>query len=341
MLSICLLVVSLFLEAPSEWEELPCLKQTEGYAGAFAGESNGCILLAGGANFPDRKPWDGGTKSWYKEVYALDQNRQAWKSVGKLPNALGYGISASYHGKLLCVGGSDAHRHYADVFQLEYKHEQLQVSQLPALPVALANGSGVLVGSRLFVIGGQADPTSTPALSRVWSMDLSVSTKRWREEASIPGPGRILSTAATHDGAVYVFGGAELFTQDGVIQRKYLKDAYVLRPGGKWKKLPDIPNPLAASATPAPVWGNKIYLVSGDDGSQVGRFQAEHRGFPATIWSLDLDRMEWSQAGTTPAPRVTLPCVQVDREAYFLSGEKSPGVRSPEIWRWNLTHLSR
>ena len=54
------------------WKQLPPIPDTLGVAGAFAGTSGGALLVMGGANFPDRMPWEGGTKLWYDTLFALD-----------------------------------------------------------------------------------------------------------------------------------------------------------------------------------------------------------------------------------------------------------------------------
>ena len=55
--------------AAGGWERLPSLPDREGFAGLFAGVSGGALLVAGGANFPDAKPWEGGKKVWYDTVF--------------------------------------------------------------------------------------------------------------------------------------------------------------------------------------------------------------------------------------------------------------------------------
>lgn len=318
------------------WAKLPSLEKTEGFAGAFAGDVEGKLLLAGGANFPNAKPWEGGKKEWYSGVYQLDKSQLSWELIGHLPRPLGYGVSATYRGQLICVGGSDANQHYADTFSLEMKQSILTCKELPALPKTIANASGALVGSTLFVVGGQETPTSTTALRELWSLDLSQTDSVWKMEMPIPGAGRILSTCGTKGEQLFVFGGVELFETNGVVKRKYLRDAYAFRPGEGWQQIADIPHPLAASASPAPTWKNKLFLVSGDDGAQVGKFSPEHRGFPNSVWAYDVEKNDWTETDVTPAPRVTLPSVQIGADVYFLSGEKTPGIRSPENWRWNL-----
>ena len=52
------------------WEkvaELPRLngQAHPGLAGCYAGHHQGVLLVAGGANFPDGMPWDGGKKQYF------------------------------------------------------------------------------------------------------------------------------------------------------------------------------------------------------------------------------------------------------------------------------------
>jgi len=326
----------LCFQTPLHWQQLPSLENTEGYAGAFAGESSGTLLLAGGANFPESKPWEGGTKKWYADIYALEPNSRHWRRVGELPRTIGYGVSASYKGKLICAGGSDVNRHYSEVHSVEYRSNQILFSKLAPLPQPLANSSGTLMGSNLYIVGGQFSPSATEASQRVWRLNLSHSNAAWEEIEPIPAPGRIFANVSATDQQLFVFGGAELYEASGIVKRKYLQDAWVYRAGIGWKKTADMPQPLVACASPAPLWKNQILLVSGDDGSQVGKFPPAHRGFPNAIWAYDIATETWKSIGSTPAPRVTLPTVQVQSKLYFLSGEKYPGVRSPENWLLSL-----
>ena len=68
-----------------KWAKLPAIPDKEGFAGAFAGVSHGSLIVAGGANFPDKKPWDGGKKIWYDTVFVLERPDGEWKVAGKLP----------------------------------------------------------------------------------------------------------------------------------------------------------------------------------------------------------------------------------------------------------------
>ena len=66
-------------EAPGEsiqWEQLPALPDKLGFAGPFAGSYNGALLVAGGANFPGKPPWEGGLKVWHNTIFFLE--REPW-----------------------------------------------------------------------------------------------------------------------------------------------------------------------------------------------------------------------------------------------------------------------
>ncbi|MGA0846695.1 MAG: galactose oxidase, partial [Luteolibacter sp.] len=73
------------------WKSLPELPDEHGFAGAFAGNSGSSLIVAGGANFPDGAPWDGGLKIWHDQVFALEKGDSSWSVAGKLPRPLGYG----------------------------------------------------------------------------------------------------------------------------------------------------------------------------------------------------------------------------------------------------------
>jgi hypothetical protein len=70
---------------------LVLVSRQENRHGRFADEDH----LAGGANFPEKLPWEGGTKVWHDTVFVLEKPDAAWKVAGKLPRPLGYGASLS------------------------------------------------------------------------------------------------------------------------------------------------------------------------------------------------------------------------------------------------------
>lgn len=317
------------------WSQLAPLPDPLGVAGAFAGVSGGALLVAGGANFPDRVPWEGGKKVWHDTVYALHETNGPWRVVGKLPRPLGYGVSLTTKQGVLCIGGSDAEQHVRDVFLLTWSKGALKTKTLPPLPAPLANACGAIVGNTVYVAGGSASPDATLALKNYWALDLSKRSATWGELQPWPGSARMLSVAAGVGGSFYLVGGTALaLDANGRPARTYLKDAYRFTPGRGWQRVADMPNPVVAAPTPAPVVANERFLiVGGDDGSLVNfEPKSKHPGFPRRILSYDTQRDAWSVIGETPAARATLPTVEWNGLTVMPSGETKPGVRSPEVW---------
>lgn len=318
-----------------EWQKLAPLPNKLGVAGAFAGVSHNYLVVAGGANFPDKNPWEGGKKVWHDDIYVLATPGEKWKLIGKLPRPLAYGISVSYKDQLLCVGGSDATKHYAEVIGISWHDDQLAIQNYPPLPISIANACGTLWGNSIIIIGGQESPTSGEAISSCFQLDLTQAQPVWKKLPPLTGEPRILATIAASGEHLFVLGGAKLLAKkDGTTTRAYLQDAYCFSHTAGWKHLPDMPEPLAASPSPAPTFESRIYLLGGDNSSQVNAAPTVHTGFSKRVLAFDLQKQQWHFVGDLPAPRVTVPCVSWENSWIVPSGEMRPGIRSPEVWRF-------
>lgn len=332
--------IAAFSAEPSlTWKQLPSLPDPLGVAAPFAGISGGALIVAGGANFPGKMPWEGGTKVWHDRVWLLERMDGVWREVGKLPRPLAYGICATFRDTLVCVGGSDQERHYSDAFRLSWKGGELVTEPLPSLPIPLSGASGALVKDTLYIACGSEKPGEQSATNRLFALDLSASNPAWRELPELPSKPRLLAVAATNDSAFYVFGGVALKPNDaGKITRVYLREAWKYDENDGWHRLADLPKPSVAAPSPAPSIENRFLLLAGDDGSLVG-FQPvdKHPGFPKGILAYDPARDRWTtDVGEVPAPRATVPCVEWNGMFAVPSGEMRPGVRSPEVWA--ITH---
>lgn len=335
---IALLVVLAIPAAESRnalrWSQLPPLPEPLGVAGAFAGVSGGALLVAGGANFPDKMPWEGGKKVWHDTVFVLEQPDGQWRKAGQLPRPLAYGVSVSHQDAVICVGGSDATRHYADTFRLRWRGGQLVIESLPALPMPLANMSGAVVSNYLCIAGGTETPGERWATNRFWVLALDDDHPSWHGIDSIPGPPRLLATAVAFNGVFYLLGGVALAPNaEGKTTRVYLREALRYRPREGWARLADLPKPSVAAPSPAPVVDGRILLLAGDDGSRAGFAPlAQHPDFPKIVLAYDPAHNRWSESGEVPAPRATVPCVEWRGMFVVPSGEVRPGVRLPEVW---------
>lgn len=317
------------------WEQLPALPDALGMAAPFAGVSGGVLMVAGGANFPDGMPWEGGKKVWHERVWVYVPAEGKWRAAGRLPRPLAYGVSVSVNGLILGIGGSDAERHHAGVLAWEWRGGQLVDADVTPgdLPVPLALAAGAVdAAQNVYVACGSSEPGEQKASARVFVAGFHGSPPRWKELPELPGGPRILPVAAADGEDFLVFGGAALEPKDGKVVRRYLRDAWRYRPGKGWERLADLPRPCVAAPSPAPVAAGSVWLVGGDDGSLAG-FQppAAHPGFPGTVLRYHLAEGSWSEAGRAPQPRATLPAVPWDGGFVFPSGEVRPGVRSPVV----------
>lgn len=115
------------------WRRAPDLipsagqSEQEGVAGAFAGYSNGVLLVAGGANFPGAwKQYREGRnhahfglgKAWHDDIYALVDSQ--WLLAGHLPQARAYGVSLQLDDGVLLIGGENENGEAAATVQLMY-----------------------------------------------------------------------------------------------------------------------------------------------------------------------------------------------------------------------------
>lgn len=328
---------TLLAQSESElcWSKLPDLPNRLGVAGPFAGTHNGVLIVAGGANFPDSPPWEGGTKVWYDSVFVLERPESNWKEVGRLPRPLGYGVSLSTDRGIVCIGGSDFMHHHADCFLLRWESGELKTQWLPSLPKPCANFSGAMIGSTIYIAGGIETPTATSAMKTFWSLDVNDRQATWKELEPWPGPARMLAVTAVLDNSFYLASGTDLTSDEqGKPVRKYLRDVYCYRPMHGWKPLADMPRPAVAAPTPAPVLAESSFLIlSGDDGSLV-HFQpmSAHPGFPKSILAYEMASDCWKELGEVQAGHVTTSIVRWNGGFVIPSGEVRPGVRSPVVW---------
>lgn len=337
------------------WSQLPSLPDSIGFAGSFAGVSNGVLLVAGGANFPDGgAPWTGSTKQWNPKIFALENAGGQWKQVGELPRPLGYGVSITWRDGLICIGGNDANRHYADVFLLRYQNGTVSLENLPSLPQPLANACGVLIGDKMYVAGGITHPGDSSCEAAFQVLDLSQPSaqRKWVTLPSWPGAPRMLAVAGTQEGAFYLFSGVQLVKDSlhGNSRRIYLKDAYKYLPTGGWSRLADLPEAIAAAPSPAITTGQAhLMIIGGDNGvysDSNAILKERHPGFSSKVYSYNTLTNTWAvtekvdtqqQAdamlhpnNSTWAP-VTTPVVAWNGGFVLPGGEVRPAVRTPRV----------
>ena len=302
------------------WNELPSLPPAAGMAtqpgvaSPFVGVHGNVLLVGGGANFPDKMPWEGGAKVWWDTIAVLEKSRDGttrWVTdkTFKLPRRIAYGASASTPDGVICAGGSDAERCYADVFLLSWDAaaRTVRTTPLPAMPQPLANMAGALVGNVFYIAGGQHLTKGAVATSVFWALDLSKRGKpaefTWEVLPTWPGAARVLPVAVAQNTA----RGAAFFLFSGRVPHagqptEILRDAYVFEPAVQaWRKLPDIGGGAGFSVmagTAAPAGKEEILLIGGDRGDLFLELEAHDLAIEATRAKL--------AAAATPVERAKL-----------------------------------
>jgi SSS family transporter len=327
------------------WEQLPSIPDREGFAGSYGGVVGGALVVAGGSNFPDKRPWEGGAKIWYDTIYTLEPGAKEWREAGRLPRAGGYGLSFPWKDGFVMFGGGDATGHFDDAwFVTREKDGKFKFSALPKMPKPLSCQAGAIIRGIVYIAGGLTVPEAGAgeAANVFYSLDLNNTAAGWKELPPCPGGGRFLAAAGviiTATGpSFYLFGGAQLVPDDnGKPVREYLRDAWSFHPELGWKQLADLPRASVAPPSPAvPVGQTHLFVLGGDDGLQrnlVGAQQTQHKGFPRDVLAYHSITDTWTRAGEVPFSLVTTSMVPWNGGFVVTGGERMPGTRSPEVWK--------
>lgn len=335
------------------WQQATALPDMDGFAGSYAGVSNGALLVAGGSNFPgNSRPWSGGVKAWYDKIFVLDNPTTKWLEAGKLPRKMGYGVSLTYDNGILCLGGGDANACYVDAFILKNYSGKVVIETLPSMPFPLMNASGLIAEEMVFIAGGISSPNGLTQ-KYFWGLDLSApsSERKWQIIGELPGKSRMFSIVGTDNDNFFLFGGVHLTnSSDGSgMNREYLKDSWLFNRNTGWKRIADMPGPLAAAPSPAYMANMSLIIFGGDDGRnaiKVSELMDRHPGFRNEILCYDIISDLWNIVGTMPVDLkkdavsnpgnsiyspVTTPLVIWNNAILIPGGEARPAVRSNKM----------
>lgn len=350
-------------ELPSINSESPNL----GVAGAFVGVHNNALIVAGGANFPDKMPWEGGSKVFQKKITVFSKvkgNLEPVHSNVNLPRALAYGASVSTPQGIVCVGGENEKGAQADAFLLKWnaQNRQVEFQNLPALPLSLSNALISTKNSKIYVAGGES---AGKTIAVFLSLDLNNLEKGWQRLPDVP---LLVSHAAggiqsNGEGDSFFLLGGRRKNPDGI--STFYSDCFAFDlKKNTWKNL----NPIKAhgemtglsAATSVAVGATYLLVVSGDNGqtfNQVERFNkaiaetksetekqilqaqkatllSNHPGFGKEVLLYNTITDQWHVLHNIPsAGQVTTTAVKWGNEIYIPSGEIRAGVRTPDIWK--------
>ncbi len=337
-----------------------------GVAGAFSGVHNGAILVAGGANFPNGMPWEGGKKQYSNEIFVYTKNKKGTlkrhHQSFNLPEKGAYGASVSTPKGIVCIGGENEMGASNKAFLMQWDKEKQQVSiqYLANLPLLLTNASATCIGNTIYVVGGESDNKTTNSFL---SLDINDDKAIWKILPNLPKPISHAVVAAHFKGknkGIYVMGGRAK-TPSGISDLYDSTYKFDLKQN-IWTPLSEINDeqqntPLTAG-TGSAIGTHYIVLFGGDKGEtfhqvetllaainlehdeakkqpliqQKNQLLAAHPGFSKDILLYDTQTDKWTKIGIMPFETpVTTSAFKCKNRIFIPSGEIKAGVRTPHI----------
>lgn len=254
-----------------------------GLAGPYTGIDDDVLIVAGGANFPDKLPWEGGTKVYYDEIFVLQkltEDKYSWKIMAqKLPYTSAYGGAISTSKGLLCFGGNTADKCISETWFVNYlpESETVEIVSGPSLPISLTNFAFSKIDNVVYVAGGisAVGGVSGKHFYRLEMLGDNPSNWEWEALPAWDGKPRAFAVGvAQSDGLTNCF---YLFSGRNIQQNKdpeILYDAHVYNPSiKKWSQISNDNEkdfPIMAG-TAFPVGASTIVFASGANGELMNK----------------------------------------------------------------------
>ncbi|OIR12226.1 N-acetylneuraminate epimerase precursor [mine drainage metagenome] len=354
-------------------EELPNKNISQdnlGIAGAVIGVNENVMMVAGGSNFPDAKPWEGGKKEYYDDIFVLQLKNHSFKwnkTINtKLLQPIAYSACVSTDSGIVCIGGENAKGLSKEVFIFKWdkKNQKIAFKSLPSLPAPVTNLSATCIGNKIYIVGGENEKN---ALANFMSIDLDEENPQWQILPSLPNALSHTVSVTQSNGkedCIYVIGGRA--KSDSGITNLFSSVFCFIPSSNNWKKLNNINNDhkvIHISAASAVPFGKKFIIISGsDDGTFFSQLEHlnlsitrasndderqvliqrkmniihNHPGFNKSVLLYNTVTGKWSNIGVMPYAPVTTTALKWENKIFIAGGEIKPGERTPDILMGNL-----
>lgn len=325
------------------WELLPELPNPQGLGGAFAGVSNGALIVAGGSNFSQTSKTEIKNKVWYKDIYVLPEaDGASWLTGFKLKEPRAYGASISSGKYLILIGGSSAEGYHKDVTQISWDAVTQEIKQktLHPLPLNLALTDAVEIDDIVYVVGGQIDGEKANLKKIFWALDLNNPEAKWESLETWEGPARrnavVVSQNTGSRRNLYVIGGETFIDNEANrTQCSQLTDGYRYSLfKKKWDRIKDIPHPVTGASGIA--YGQSHILIYGGKIEENINFNPTKKGSVHTSYSRDLIVYHtitdsWLIQTQMPSSLVSQETVSWKKGIVLTGGEIEPGIMTPKV----------
>ncbi|NGM61789.1 hypothetical protein G5B30_07660 [Sphingobacterium sp. SGG-5] len=326
-----------------------------GLAGPLVGSVGSKVIIGGGANFPDGKPWEGGHKKYHGDVFVYTWHNQilTYHHTDQLPSPLAYAACYSDNDKIYVVGGENEAGLSKGAYAIGIgADEDLVIDTLPNLPEGISSAGLVCVGHVLYLVGGETEKFTSDQILRLDSKG----SNTWENVQQLPhGISNAVVVAVGKD--LYIMGGRYRVANEisPFSDRVYLFDTQE----NTISSLTSLPEPLAAAVGIR--YKGVIFFLGGDNAQtyhqveelllqaateqdmtrkdsitqRKNRLQANHPGFSKKQLVYDIGAETWKalEADFPFDMPVTTTAVRLDSNFLMIpSGEIKAGVRTDKIY---------
>ena len=318
----------------TELKAIPDAAYAKGVSAPFCGVAGDALVVAGGANFPDKSLLEGGAKRVYADIWACEAGE--WVHAGLLPDSTAYGATFAVDGALVLAGGNVCGVTTDKVYELTLQDGAAVLRALPPLPEPMEQCGWTRDGDRLYLVGG-VGTTGVYACT--------VGEYVWTRLADLPEP-LVQPVAFASGGSLHVWGGFNPETLEVSDKGLVISSEVEKSP---WREAPSIPDGgTFVGATGATLPDGRLAVVGGvnraifaralhntpeDRIPYLSKEPAEYQ-FRQAVYAFDPASGAWTLLGADPACALAGPGVAVRPAGglYVAGGELKPGVRSPRIF---------
>ncbi len=309
-----------------------------GVSAHYAAELDGKVIVAGGCNFPDRPPYEGGSKAFYDDILMLGSD--GWEKIGVLPCTSAYGAYTSDGKVLYIAGGADGNGAQDSFTAITLDGSKPVIKRLPFLPKGMQQGAASFDDGKIYVAGGFGTEGPNKDVLRY-----DISHGNWDIVATIP-QALVQPVMTVHGGIIYIWGGYDPETRKSVTCGFRFKD-------GVWDVIPGAPDGGTMVGSASVKDGDFLYISGGVNNEifdhaltlgpeETAIYQSqpvEYYRFREKVFRFDLKSERWSDAGTWhDSARAGAALILKDGYLISMGGEIKACVRDPRSFSFKPGH---
>ena len=313
-----------------ELAPIPDSAYAKGVSAPFCGVVGDLLVVAGGANFPEKSLLEGGAKRVYADIWAFEAGE--WIHAGVLPDSTAYGATFAVDDALILAGGNVCGETTDKVYELKLQDGKAMLRALPPLPVPMEQGGWTRDGDKLYLVGG-VGTTGVYACT--------IGAYEWTKVVDLPEP-LVQPVAFASGRKLYFWGGFNPETLE-------VSDKGIVLEAGAWREAAPIPDGgTFVGATGVMLPDGRLAVVGGvnraifaralhntpeDRIPYLSKEPAEYQ-FRQAVYAFDPTTETWALLGSEPTCALAGPGVAAfgADALYVAGGELKPGVRSPKIF---------